>query len=200
MKTFRKTSQIIKDIIAGCEDDASITVKEFLGRMGQRAQAIAIFVLAAATLVAGAIPGFSTIAAVPIIFIALQMLVARKSVWLPKKISEKQISAALISSSLKKVLPALTSIERLLRPRLSFLTSGISQRLIAALILVLSVVLAMPIPGGNLLPSMAITLLGLAILERDGVLLLITITLLGFTAHLMLSLIVQTVRYIDTFF
>jgi len=200
MPRNKKTSAILRDIIASCEGQGSMTVEQFLGTMGSRVHALAIFVLAIATVVAGAIPGFSTIMALPIIFIALQMVVGRTTVWLPKNIREKTISAEQITNSLNRALPTLKWVERLLKPRFTFLTGPIAQRLIALLIVGLAVLLAMPIPGGNLLPSFTISLLGLAILERDGVLVIATLSILGFMAHIMLSFVLQGVHFLSNLF
>ena len=58
--------------------------------------------------------------------------------------------------------------ERLLRPRLLWLTCALGERLIGAVCLFLAVVLVLPIPFGNMLPAAAISLLALGVLERDG--------------------------------
>lgn len=199
-RTTKKTSQIVRDVIASVEGDSSITVEKFMSIMGHRAQAMGIFILAIATVVAGAIPGFSTIAAVPIIFIALQMALGGQAVWLPKRIREKHISSSLMRSSLTRALPTLVWMERLLKPRLTWLTSGICRRLLALVILVLAFVLALPIPGGNLLPSTTITLLSLAILERDGFLVIATLALIASLAKIMITMVTQAIHYTRSFF
>ena len=65
--------------------------------------------------------------------------------------------------------PLLARAERLLRPRLLFVTSIAGERVIGGLCLVLALVLALPIPLGNMLPAIAISLMALGVLERDGV-------------------------------
>jgi hypothetical protein len=61
------------------------------------------------------------------------------------------------------------NLERLLKPRLLFITSATGERIIGGLCLVLAIVLAMPIPLGNMLPAFAISLMALGVLERDGI-------------------------------
>jgi hypothetical protein len=51
---------------------------------------------------------------------------------------------------------------------LSFLTRPPFEQGIAVICLLLAVILFLPIPLGNMLPAMAISLFSLAILERDG--------------------------------
>ena len=57
----------------------------------------------------------------------------------------------------------------MLSPRLSGLVAPPAEYLIGGVCLFLSVLLALPIPFGNSLPSLAIIMFSLAILERDGV-------------------------------
>lgn len=195
----KKTSRVIAEIIADCLEDNTVTVEEFLGKMGHKALALAILVFAISAVIAGVVPGFSTLVGVPIMFIAGQMVLGRNTVFLPKKIREKQISAQVIRGALAQSIPTLRWIEKFLRPRAAWLTSGVSERAIAAIIVILAGILALPIPGGNFLPSFTISLLALAILERDGVFLLLTVGTLFFTGGLMIDLIVAAFRYAAQF-
>jgi hypothetical protein len=54
------------------------------------------------------------------------------------------------------------------RPRLIWLARPPMEFAIGAVCLVLAIVLVLPIPLGNVLPAVAISLLALAIVERDG--------------------------------
>jgi hypothetical protein len=49
------------------------------------------------------------------------------------------------------------------------LATGVGERGAAAVAFGLAVILALPIPGGNLLPAWAIVFFSLGIIERDGV-------------------------------
>src|SRR5690606_41810814 len=74
---------------------------------------------------------------------------------------------------LPKVLPWLERVEAVSRPRLTFLFGGVGQRLIGVVCTVLALVLILPIPLGNLLPATAVTVLALALVQRDGLLALL---------------------------
>ena len=65
--------------------------------------------------------------------------------------------------------PWLSRAERLLRPRLSGLCRSPTEYLVGLVCLLLSLIVFMPIPLGNMLPALAICLMALGILERDGV-------------------------------
>lgn len=56
----------------------------------------------------------------------------------------------------------------MLKPRLKFLVHPPAEFVIGLLCLILSIVLTLPIPLGNILPALAICFFAFAILERDG--------------------------------
>jgi hypothetical protein len=58
--------------------------------------------------------------------------------------------------------------ERLSRPRWTWLAVGLAERVIGLWCAVLSVVLILPVPFGNIGPGIAICVLAFALLERDG--------------------------------
>jgi hypothetical protein len=57
----------------------------------------------------------------------------------------------------------------LLRPRLTVILSWTGERLIGVAILLLALILTLPIPFANALPACAIAIIGLAIVEKDGI-------------------------------
>lgn len=67
-----------------------------------------------------------------------------------------------------KATPWLAKAEKLLKPRLSFLTRPPFEQGIGLICLLLPIILFLPIPFGNNLPALAICLFALALLERDG--------------------------------
>ncbi|MDX2072905.1 MAG: exopolysaccharide biosynthesis protein [Alphaproteobacteria bacterium] len=192
----KKTSQIIAEIVEDCVEDGTVTVEEFLAKMGHRASALAILVFSISAVVAGIVPGFSTLVAIPILFMSLQMALGRRSIFLPKDIREKQISPKLVRGALARSIPTLRWVEKFLRPRLLFLTHPVVERVVALVVCMLAGILALPIPGGNFLPSFGISILSLAMLERDGLLILAAIGLVMLTGGVMIDLIVQTFHYV----
>lgn len=198
-KAPKKTSKIIAEIVEDCVEDGTVTVAEFLGKMGHRALALAILVFALSAVVAGVVPGFSTLMAIPIMFMSIQMVLGRRTVCLPKKIRDKEISPKLIRGALAQSIPTLRWIERFLCPRLLWLMHPHIERVVALIICVLAGILALPIPGANFLPSFGICVLSLAMLERDGVLLLLAVALVMLTGGVMIDLVVAAVKFVHHF-
>jgi hypothetical protein len=88
--------------------------------------------------------------------------------WLPAVVSVRSMPHADFAALVRRISPWLKRAERLLRPRLSWLALPPMEYAIGAVCLLLAAVLTLPIPLGNVLPAVAISLLALAVLERDG--------------------------------
>jgi hypothetical protein len=88
--------------------------------------------------------------------------------WLPPVIANRSMSRDDFAQTISRATPLLARAEKLLRPRLSFFVKDRAQNVIGAVCLLLAVVLMLPIPFGNMLPAVAISLISLGVLERDG--------------------------------
>jgi hypothetical protein len=159
-------SQILREIA----DDGSrerISVRDLLLEMGDRAFGALMLIFALPNAIP-APPGTSAILGAPLVFLAAQMTFGRKP-WLPKIIADRSMTRTDFVSLVERLGPWLARAERLLKPRLSGLTTGPMEYVIGFCCLVLSVILILPIPLGNMLPALAICLFCFGILERDGV-------------------------------
>ncbi len=114
------------------------------------------------------IPFVSTVTGTPLAFFAGQLALGHPTPWLPKSLLRQSFDRAQLLRALVTIAPYVRRVERLLRHRWPWLTTGKGERLTALVAFVLAVILALPIPGGNLLPAWAIVFFSLGILERDG--------------------------------
>lgn len=164
----KRTSQLLKNIVTA-PDDGRISVGEFVKQLGDRSFALVILIFSLPnSLPVPGIPGFSTITGLPILFVALQIMFGRESIWLPRKVARVRFSHRSMTKIIGKAIPAVLWLEKLLRPRLSFLCEGLGERFIGLLILLMASILCLPVVGGNFLPGFAISLLALTLLEKDG--------------------------------
>ncbi len=161
-----KLSDILTAIAAD-EARERISVGNLVQIMGYRAYG-ALMLIFALPNVLPTPPGFSAVLGAPLIFLAAQLLLRRPTPWLPEIIASRSMSRADFSVIVARAAPWLAKAERLLRPRLEFLTRPPCEQLIGLICLVLAIILFLPIPLGNMLPALAICLFSLAILERDG--------------------------------
>lgn len=117
--------------------------------------------------------GFATALCIPMVLIATQMLLGRQRLWLPQILLRLGAEREVVARALDRSLPMLRRTERWLRPRLSFLSSSLSERLVGAVCLFLCVVLVLPIPLLGWFPAFALVALALGLVERDGLMLLV---------------------------
>jgi hypothetical protein len=71
------------------------------------------------------------------------------------------------------VLKTLRGVENLTRPRLSVLTGPISEVLMGTTCVLLALVMALPIPFGDMLPGIGLVFFALGVMQKDGVAVLI---------------------------
>ncbi len=112
-------------------------------------------------------PGTAGVLGLPLLFLATQMMLGQ-SPWLPRFIASRSLPRATIAAMIDKATPWLERAERLLRARMKPLASEPAQRVIGAVCLVIAIALVLPVPFGNMVPSIALCVIGLGILERDG--------------------------------
>jgi hypothetical protein len=143
-----------------------ITISDLLQSMDARAMG-ALLLLFAFPNILPSPPGTSGILGLPLVYLTSQMMLGRLP-WLPKLIANRSVRREDFAGLLDRADPWLDRVERLLRPRLGLLVSDRAERLIGGLCLLLSVIVMLPIPFGNMLPSLAICMFALGLMERDG--------------------------------
>lgn len=164
----KRTSEVLQDII-NTSGEGSITIGQFTGLLGDRAFALAILIFSLPnSLPLPGIPGFSTLTGLPIVFIALQMMAGRDTIWLPQKVADRQFAQHILKRLLTKAMPAVVWMERYLCPRMDWACSALAERLLGVLFIALALIIALPIPGGNFLPGLSMSLIALGLLEKDG--------------------------------
>lgn len=159
-----RLSAILPRLAEGSEE--RLTLAELLGRMKDRAH-LALLVLFALPNTLPSIPGTSAITGIPLVYLSLQLAVGRAP-WLPGFVSRRSISREALAGVLERAQPWLERGERLLHPRLQHLTGARMERVVGMLMVVMSIAVLLPIPFGNMLPSLVIIFLSLGLMEEDG--------------------------------
>jgi len=144
-----------------------VSVQDLFAALGDRALAALLFVFAVPNVIPSP-PGLSTILGVPLLFLSTQLLLGRKA-WLPVLVARRSMARSDFEGLLSRVLPWLERAEKLLQPRLSAIALPPMEYFVGLVCLGLAVILVLPIPFGNIPPALAIALMALGILERDGV-------------------------------
>ena len=162
----RKRLSELLDEISADETRTRISVSDLIVAMEGRATG-ALLLLFALPNVLPTPPGTSGILGLPLVYLSAQMMLGRLP-WLPPFISNRSMSRDDFAQMISRATPLLARAEKLLKPRLSLFVKDGAQNIIGAVCLLLAVVLMLPIPLGNMLPAIAISLISLGVLERDG--------------------------------
>jgi hypothetical protein len=117
-------------------------------------------------------PGVSMLLALPLLIVAPQIALERPLLWLPQMLKRRSLKRRDLVGVLRRALPWLRRFERVIHPRLTFLTGRIGARFVGAACTLIALVLVLPIPFANLVPSIAMSVFALGLTRRDGLLVL----------------------------
>jgi hypothetical protein len=160
----------VSEILAGiaAQEHETVSVSDVTQAFGDRAFGALMFVFAA-PLALPMPPGVSAVLGAPLLFITVQWMIGRRTLWLPQLIALRTMSRADYVALMGKLTPYLAWLERHLRRRATILYGPIIDRLTGLVCVGLAVIVFLPIPFGNMLPSFAIAAFALGLAERDGV-------------------------------
>jgi hypothetical protein len=158
----------------GSFPDEGLTVHAFLQRFSDRSLAMLIFFIALPLAFGvAAIPAVNSLFSIPLILLTLQQVLGKTQCWMPKMLDNKIIEKQTVDKLIHKVLPFINKAERIMRPRLFFITHAHAQRLIGVVGLIFSFYLFIPMPFANTVPSFGLLFMAAGLLMRDGLLILI---------------------------
>lgn len=162
-------------------------VVETLGRSSFAGLMLAFSLIAASP--ASAIPGITAIVAALVFMLVAQMMIGRDSVWLPGFVTRRKMSADTLRKGISWLRKPVRFVERLLRPRLTWLFHRPWRWL--PLTLIMALTLFMPfmevVPTSGSIASSVIALYAASLLTRDGVLTLISLGLLSVVPTLVIA-------------
>lgn len=109
-----------------------------------------------------------------VMLLGLQILVLREHPWLPARVSAWRLKQSSVLTMQRRLGPWLDRLERVSHPRLGGCFDGVAARVFTGLLLVLvGLLAALPIPFTNYPFGLLLALFAVAMIERDGVLMLL---------------------------
>lgn len=183
-------SSLIARLTSLVDTSENITVHDIREQIGERSFGPFLIIPAVIEISPiGGIPGVPTAIAIVISLFAVQILFGRKHLWLPQ-ILERQ---ALDGQKLKKGLGKLSSIscycEKFFRPRMKRLTAPPYLQCLAMVVMLLCV--SVPplelIPFASTVPMLAVIMVGVALLMRDGLAAVIAAVMAAGSGYLVYS-------------
>lgn len=143
-----------------------ISVAQLITALGDRGLIGLLLILSFGNVIPNP-PGTSAVLGLPMLYLSWQMMRGAMP-WLPQFLAARSFDIEHFRAIVSRSMPYLNRVERLLRPRLPALSRPHAMKVLGAVCLVLTIVLLLPIPLGNLLPGLAIAIITLGALERDG--------------------------------
>lgn len=147
-----------------------ITIGEIELKLGDRSFATLMVFFAAINMIPAPF-GASTILGIPLVLLCFQMVLGAKAPWLPKRIRDYSVRRSTLVRFEDRVIPWLERFEKIVKPRHWPFDRLLGERVIGGVGLFMAILLVAPIPFGNWLPAFGLFLTGLALTERDGVIL-----------------------------
>jgi hypothetical protein len=154
--------------------EGELTLREAIVVLGVRAYTLLLILLSLPFITPIPLPGLSTPFGLAVGLIALRLMLGQKP-WLPAKVLDRSIPPGFFGKVFKFAAGVIRFLEKLLRPRLTFLTDTVLlYRTHAALMLLAAaaLLLPLPIPFTNTFPAWTIILVAAGLLERDGLFIL----------------------------
>jgi hypothetical protein len=159
-------SQRLAQIIAAGGPDR-LSFSDLATQLHSRAWGGLLFIFAAINLLPLP-PGTSAFFALPIMIVSAQMVFGRATPWFPARLNRRGVTKQELQRLIGKIEWVEVRIERILKPRLPGLTGPTATRIIGVVCFLLALVAAIPVPLFHVAPAAAIVLFGLALIYRDG--------------------------------
>lgn len=160
-----KLSDVLREIDRNLGE--RISLRDLISALGDRSF-VPLMILFALPNVLSFVPGASVISGLPLLFVAVQLLFRRPSVWLPNILADRSIDHGVFTRVITHALPWIEWVERMARPRYWPFSRASGERLIGAASLLMAIFLFLPIPFANSLPAISVIMLALGLGERDG--------------------------------
>ncbi len=149
-----------------------LTLGQVLQGLEQSAFGIFLFIAILPSFIP--IPGIGGAVSGPLVLlIGLQLIAGLTRPWLPGFIARRGPRRGTMHNFLNKISRPLQRLDRMLKPRLQLLIDPLPSRILTGVLLIVTgILLSLPIPFTNYLFGFQLLLFALALIERDGALML----------------------------
>ncbi|PCH99621.1 MAG: exopolysaccharide biosynthesis protein exod [Alphaproteobacteria bacterium] len=174
-QTPRPLTDLLRGTINTIETE-TLTIGHFIDSLHERGFGILIFLFALPMAIPVPVPpGVNLIFSTPLLFLTFQQIYGAKKPWLPHFIRKKKITKTSLEKTITKAAPWLDRLSFFIRPRFGNMTQGRISHLIGVFGFVFALCVCIPVPMTNTVPSLAIALMAIGVLMRDGLAILIGI-------------------------
>lgn len=167
------TTQVIEDVVNSSSSDR-IPVRDLVHAMDSVGFGLVMMIFSFGIIIPTP-PPFPSIISIPLVVFALQMTMGHQAPKLPKKFSKLTVKRSVLAMLVNKSSPYIRKVERILRPRLLFMTSHFADRIVGFFVLLFSSFVLLPIPLSNFIPGLGVLIISFGLLGKDGLVILLGI-------------------------
>jgi len=166
-----RLSENVESIFALGEDGAPVTIRTIMDRVNVKSFGILLAILSLPSALPVPAPGYSIPGGLALLLLGTQIIRRRDFPWLPEKVLNKEVHAGKKPRMIKMMISFLRLFEFFIRPRLSFVFSNsITYRMMGVIVFLCGFSMVIPIPLTNTAPAFGVFLIGLSMIEEDGLL------------------------------
>mgnify|MGYP002777025704 CR=1 FL=1 len=186
------TSRLLRQFLERHAEQQYVSLGDLVAELGDRAYGPLLVICALPEALPLPVAGVSAIVAIPLMLVSAQLSLGFARPYLPKWLAKRRWKRQNLAKVVEKGLHYLAKTEKFVRPRWGFITSRLGQQLLGLFILLLAVIIALPIPLGNILPAIAIVVISLGMSEGDGLLVVVGVV----AASIILAVMVSAIGFV----
>lgn len=164
----------------------SFSVEEICEALGTSSFGVSLLAFSIPEVVPIPVPGMSAIVAAPTALLSAQMIAGKREMRLPKWLLRRKAPRKAVAAAIHSILPLLERFEKAAKPRGRWVSHPLVERLLGVFIFLLALAIALPVPGTNMPPAIAIFVTSLGMIEKDGLLICIGI-LIGLASMVLIG-------------
>lgn len=145
----------------------TLTLGELLATLGERSFGWSIVVFSLFTLLPLP-PPMTLITALPVMLATAQMALGYPHVRLPKRIARIRLNHQTLRRTLLRLRPVTRRLERMLFPRYQGIFARRYERSLGLLLFIIAFALFLPVPLSGWFPAIALFVVGVGLIEQDG--------------------------------
>lgn len=153
--------------------DGRVTVGEVADRVAERGFGLLLILLALPTMIPILPPGASAVVGAMYALLGLQMLLGLPHPWLPRQVRRYTLSPRVVAGLQVRGVAFMERLERFSRPRWTFFEQQPALRFVALLTIAVGTVLFLPLPFMNTIPALGLMMIGIGLINRDGLFILL---------------------------
>ncbi|HAS8152530.1 exopolysaccharide biosynthesis protein [Vibrio vulnificus] len=160
-----RTSDVIVELIKQAQSPG-ITLRNLTDRLGDRTFGMLLMLIA----LFNVLPLVSIIGGILIATLGLQMILGRRKAWLPSVILDRELPNDKVQAMLRTFEPKVRKLEQYIYPRIQYMEAPVVDQVNGCIILLLGLLISLPFPFTNIAPAFVVMIMGLGLMERDGLL------------------------------